>query len=379
MEGLPLRASVGADIGKPIYIFAGGGTGGHLYPGLAVAEELLRLRQDSRIVFACSGRDIDRRILAPSGHPFIPQPVKPLPPGPRGWIGFVRAWLASGLQARAVVRDLRPAAVLALGGFAAAPVVYRAGRGVPKALLNPDAVPGKANRRLAGKVEAIFTQFESTREHFRPDQRGKVQPAGCPVRPGLSAGDRAEAIESFGLLPDRKTLLVLGGSSGSANINHAMAALAADLRGSADTWQVLHLTGPADHARLCRAYEGLAVRVLAYCDRMDLAYAAADLAICRGGASTIAELAVSATPAVVVPYPHHRDQHQRLNAAEMVAAGAAVRVEDVCDAAANAAAIRDAVLPLMADPKRLAGMTHRAASVAKPGAAGKVAEWLATA
>ncbi|GAF72090.1 unnamed protein product, partial [marine sediment metagenome] len=130
-----------------LYIFAGGGTGGHLYPGLAVAEALRAKRPDAQVVFACSNRAIDRRILEATPYPYIPQPVRPLPARPWGWPAFLAAWVRSCALARRLMGDLCPAAVLGLGGFAAAPMICRASRvGVPTALLNPDAVPGKANR-----------------------------------------------------------------------------------------------------------------------------------------------------------------------------------------------------------------------------------------
>ena len=132
------------------YIFAGGGTGGHLYPGLAVADELRRVDEDAVVVFACSNRSIDRQILDSLDYPVVPQPVLPLPKSPLKFVSFLRAWKQSKALASTLLNDLKPHAVLGLGGFAAGPVVQEAAKkSVPTAMLNPDSIPGKANRFLA--------------------------------------------------------------------------------------------------------------------------------------------------------------------------------------------------------------------------------------
>ena len=364
---------------RSIYILAGGGTGGHLYPGLAVARQLLELADDALVVFACSDRAIDRRILQATGHCFVCQPVRPLPRRAREAPGFLRAWMGSKVLASRLVKDLKPKAILGLGGFAAAPVISAASESVRCGLLNPDAVPGKANRYLARRVAAIFTQFESTELSFRPSLRRAVRCVGCPVRGELVGADRMEAISSFGLRPDRKTLLVLGGSTGAASINEAIGALAEDLDAVAESWQLLHITGPGGKFDADQAYRKrrLGVRTIKYCDRMDLAYAAADLALCRGGASTIAELAATSTPALVMPYPHHRDLHQARNAAALVEAGAALCVDDARSLSVNLDTLRVNLLPLLSDPSRLAAMKSATGQLAKPDAAAQVARWLA--
>ncbi len=333
----------------PIYIFAGGGTGGHLYPGIAVAEELKRLRPEAQIVFACSDRDIDRRILDPLEYAIVPQPVRPLPRGVRGWFKFFTAYFSSMRQAGAMMADLRPAGVLGLGGFAAAPVIRAARRtGVRCGLLNPDAVPGMANRHLARSVNAIFTQFESTRECFA--RRGyKVRHVGCPVRPDLLNGDRGEAMKHFNLSPPRKTILILGGSLGAGAINAAFASVADELEQNADNWQVIHITGP-DAAGLPDGWpkgSAIGIRAIRYCDRMDLAYAAADIAVARAGASTVAELAATATPAVLMPYPNHRDRHQQLNAEALAATGAAEICPDTGRTESDAQNLKTILLKMM--------------------------------
>ena len=366
-----------------IYIFAGGGTGGHLCPGLAVAKEVTDLDGAAAIVFACSRRPIDRRILDPLPYAIVPQAVRPLPRAAGAIWPFLRAWSSSKAQAAQMIRDLRPAAVLGLGGFAAAPVVRAAAKaGVATALLNPDAVPGKANRYLAGRPDVIFTQFEATAEAFGHRVRDKVRCVGCPVRQALLTADRGQAEAHFDLLADRKTILVLGGSQGAETINAAVAVLATcdAMAELAEQWQILHITGPAkDYRPPNIGADRVAIRRLEYCQRMDLAYAAADLAVCRGGASTVAELAATATPAVILPYPHHADRQQWLNAAALAEAGGAVICEDARTTSLNVAALRSAMVPILQDGPRLAAMQAAARSAARPDAARQVANWLVNA
>lgn len=363
---------------RPTYILAGGGTGGHLYPGLAVAEALTQQQAEALVVFACSDRDIDARILAPRDWPFTPQPVQPFRTNVLKWPGFLRAWLASRRLADDLLTDLEPQAVLGLGGFAAAPVVRRAAsRGVRAALLNPDAIPGRANRYLAGRVDAIFTQFETTAEHYRPVDRAKVRSVGCPVRSDLARADVEAARARFGLSGDRRTLLVFGGSTLAHNLTKATMALADALEDFGDRWQVLMPAGElTEQALEVFRQRRINTRIMRYCERMDLAWAAADLAVCRGGAVTVAELAATGTPAVILPYPYHADRQQWLNAAPLVEAGSAVIVEDRCNTVANAEALRADLLALLGDEARLRQMRHAAQQRRDDGAAQAVARWL---
>jgi len=364
-------------VSEPIFIFAGGGTGGHVYPGLAVAGELVRLMPGSRIVFACSDRPIDRHILEPTPYAIVAQPVQPLPRSIAAAARFIRCYLASALQARQMLADLHPAAVLGLGGFAAAPIICRASRcGVRTAMLNPDAVPGKANRMLARRADAIFTAFASTADKFPAAVRARVRHVGCPVRREFMETDRQQALDHFGLRGDRKTLVVNGGSLGAASINQAVALLAGELGELGETWQVLLITGKDKAGASFEARGGLCVRVLDYCQRMDLAYAAADLSLGRAGAGTVAELSATATPAVLMPYPYHADQHQRLNAAELCQAGAAIIIDDAKTAETNAQRLRETLLPILRDPASLDRMRQAAKSIKGAQAAQSVARWL---
>ncbi|MBN1942293.1 MAG: UDP-N-acetylglucosamine--N-acetylmuramyl-(pentapeptide) pyrophosphoryl-undecaprenol N-acetylglucosamine transferase [Phycisphaerae bacterium] len=361
------------------YIFAGGGTGGHLYPGLAVAEALRTRQPDAKIIFACSSRDIDRTILDPTGYVSLPQPILPFPRRVTGLWAFWRAWRASLKLARECISREKPRAVLGLGGFAAGAMVRTAAsQGLPTALLNPDALPGRANAYLARRVDVIFTQFASTAACFAPPLQKKVRCVGCPVRAELTAGRRDEAVEYFHLDANKKTLLIFGGSTLATSVTDAVVALAKDLGALSKAWQVIFVVGAERQAEIEAKMQeaNIGGRVLAYCDRMDLAYAAADLALARGGAGTIAELTAAATPAVVMPYPHHKDRQQYHNAAELIERGAAKLVDDHCRADPNAQALRAELLPILQSPAVLEEMHRRAQIASKPTAARDVADWL---
>lgn len=350
-----------------------------MYPALAVAEQVLKACSDAAIVFACSNRPIDRRVLSGTDYAIVPQPIQPLPRRIRSVPGFLASWWKSGKLAGAMLRDLKPLAVLGTGGFAAAPIVKRASKlGIPVAMLNPDAVPGKANRYLAKYVDVVFTQFESTAAMFSPAISARARAVGCPIRSGFTRADRGQAVDYFSLDPNRKTLLVNGGSQGAATINEAVAMLADDLGEFADRWQLLHVTGLSQITEVADSDNARTIPsvVLDYCDRMDLAYAAADVALCRGGASTAAELTASGTPSVIMPYPYHADDHQRLNAAPLEDCGAALICKDAADGPENAAMLRDQLIGLLGDSDRLESMRESAVSMARPEASGDVAEWM---
>ncbi|MCD4823069.1 MAG: UDP-N-acetylglucosamine--N-acetylmuramyl-(pentapeptide) pyrophosphoryl-undecaprenol N-acetylglucosamine transferase [Phycisphaerae bacterium] len=366
-------------MGRDTYIFAGGGTGGHLCPGLAVAEELTNIDPQALVVFACSNRPIDRKILDSSDCAVVPQPVRPLYKNPLKLPGFLRAWRRSNALARNLIADLKPRAVLGLGGFAAGPMVNVAGRlGLPTAMLNPDAIPGKANRYLSRRVDKIFTQFECTSQYFVPEVQERIEVVGCPVRRHLCQGSRAEAMEYFGLLPERKVLLVFGGSTLAESITDSMIALAGDLDEFADDWQVLIAVGAKKIRETKQAFNARAIhaRVLEYFDRMDLAYAAADLAVCRGGAGTVAELVATGTAAVILPYPWHADRQQYYNTADLVQAGGAILVEDSGNGILNAESLRRDLLNILRDAETLQLMQDDVKTAHQYAAAKTVAKWL---
>ncbi len=202
---------------EPITIlFAGGGTGGHLYPGISVAQALCRLCPDVRPLFLCTTRPIDRTILESAGFEFLAQPIVPPVKTVSGLLKFWKSWRETKDLVKKVLRERRPAAVLGLGGYAAGVGVKAAAiRGVPAALLNQDVIPGKANQYLARYVSAICCQFDATRRYLPAGQHGKIRVTGCPIRSEIQAlPAREEAKARLGLEPALNTLVVTGASQG---------------------------------------------------------------------------------------------------------------------------------------------------------------------
>ncbi len=356
-------------------LLAGGGTGGHLYPGIAVAQALGEHAPHLRPLFLCTQREIDRVILEPTGFEFIPQPIVPPVRSISGLLRFWKSWRETKDLVRQVLRDRSPAAVLGMGGYAAGVAVRAAAaRKVPAALLNPDVIPGKANQFLMGQVQAVCCQFEATRAHVSSSNQSKIRITGCPIRAELrSLPPRDQAAVRLSLDPTLHTLVITGASLGARTINEAAIEM---FRGvTMNGWQVLHLSG-REHADSVRSgYRDLAVaaRVIDFTPDMSDVWAVADLAISRSGASSCAELTACGVPSVLLPYPFHRDMHQRLNANVLAEAGAAILIDDEKDARRNADKLRPAVESLLHDAPARQSMSEAARRLAIPDAADRVA------
>lgn len=360
--------------------FAGGGTGGHLYPGIAVAEALRESMPDVRPVFLCTTKSIDRVILEHTGFEFITQPILPLPKVTNvgGLLHFWRAWRETKDQVRQLLRERKPAAVLGLGGYAAGVAVKEAAnQGVPTAVLNPDVIPGKANQYLLKYVRAVCCQFEATANYVPKGDQAKLQFTGCPIRSDIrTPPTRESAAERLGLDPTLNTLVVTGASLGAKTVNDAAIEMfkGVTLRG----WQILHLSG-RDHADAVRAgYRELSIaaRILDFTPAMADVWAVASLAISRAGASSCAELTACGVPSILLPYPFHKDMHQRANAQVLADAGAAVLLDDEKDRRKTAEKLRPAVQSLLYDAGRRRKMSDAARKLGRPDAAGAVARVL---
>lgn len=260
-------------------LFAGGGTGGHLYPGIALAQSL-----EIRLLFLCTERAFDRTALEANGLPYR------ILPSPRLSASFpLKFGRACAIAVRTLL-EFRPDVVVGLGGYGSVPPIAAAiCLRIPFVLMEQNMLPGKANRALASLAARVFVQWEGTR------LPGRIVQAGSPLRPSLRRIERGEACRRLGLDPARPVVLVLGGSQGADALN----ALDLDI-------QTLRITGRGRMAR--------GTVVLEYLNEMEVAYSAADLAISRAGALAIAELAYFGIPTVLVPYPHAADDHQRANA-----------------------------------------------------------------
>ncbi|MGD9791714.1 MAG: glycosyltransferase [Phycisphaerales bacterium] len=329
----------------PRVVFAGGGTGGHIYPGLAIAEKLLECDPSVTsecLRFVCSTRDIDRAILsneklAGTAVDFTPLEARPFGLSPRRALAFAAHWRTSTTDASRLIAGAR--AVVALGGFVAAPVAWSARRArIPVIMVNLDAVAGLSSRFVARFATRVLTTADAG-----PPSWPRIPPI---VRTAAIAAANAQYCrKKLGLDPDRQTLFITGASLGARSINRGVVAMVEAHRDALADWQIIHQTGKDDEREVREAYERLGVRahVCALMREMGVAWGAADLAIGRSGAGIVAEVWANRVPAIFVPYPYHKDAHQARNPARLVEVGGAVLVTDLIEPGANAAALWTAV------------------------------------
>lgn len=357
-------------------LFAGGGTGGHLYPGISVAQALVKAWPEAKPVFLCTTRAIDRTILEPTGFEFITQPIQPPVRSIGGLLSFWKSWRDTREQIKQLIRDRRPAGVLGLGGYAAGPAVkWCSEKKIPAAILNPDVIPGKANHYLLKYVKHVCCQFEATRDCLPGAHHAKMVVTGCPIRSDLRPLPlRAEAARRLGIDPNLSTLTITGASQGAQTVNEAVLESIKSLK--LQGWNLLHLAGK-DHAQSVRAeYRDLGVQaiVIDFTSAMNDVWAVTDLTVCRSGASTCAELTALGIPAIFMPYPFHKDMHQRANAKVLVDAGAALMLDDQKHRTKNAALLQPLLTRLLSDANLRRTMSEKAKSIAKPDASERVAE-----
>jgi len=352
-------------------LIAGGGTGGHLYPGIALARELQRRDPSAHVSFVGTAQGIEARVVPREKFALDLIRVSGLKGKSRleRSIGFSLLPLAA-IDAWRVVAKQRPDVVVGVGGFASGPVVAIAALvGYPTMLLEQNALPGITNRLLAHVVRAAAVNFEAALAYF--PRTGFV--AGNPVRPEFFPAQNEEANDRFTQPHDAARVLIFGGSQGAHAINVAMVEAAARLAASGIRLAITHQTGERDLDLVRAAYEraGLAARVEAFIFQIDGEMKAADVVICRAGATTLAELAASATPAILVPLPTATDDHQRKNAEVVEKAGGAIVIDE---RNLSGDAVAGLLKELMTDRNRLAGMSAAARTLARPDAAERIAD-----
>ena len=354
-------------------VLAGGGTAGHVEPAMAVADALSALDPQVRITALGTARGLETRLVPERGyHLELITPV-PLPRKLTGDLARLptRVWRAVR-ETRAVLDAVDANVVIGFGGYVALPA-YLAARGIPRLRRRIPVVIHEANAR-AGLANRVGVRSADRVLSAVPDSglRG-AEVVGVPVRAAITALDRAalraEARNHFGFADDARVLLVFGGSQGAVSLNRAVSGAAAEL--AAAGVSVLHAHGPRNTLELPTPEPGDAPYVaVPYLDRMDLAYSAADLVICRSGAMTVAEVSAVGLPAIYVPLPIGNGE-QRLNALPVVNAGGGVVV---ADADLTPGLVAQQVIGLLTDPPRLAAMTAAAARVGHPNAARQVAQ-----
>jgi UDP-N-acetylglucosamine--N-acetylmuramyl-(pentapeptide) pyrophosphoryl-undecaprenol N-acetylglucosamine transferase len=354
-------------------LIAGGGTGGHLYPGIAVARELTRRVPDAQVVFVGTNAGIEARVVPREG--FALEVIrsaglkgKSLPSLARG----LALLPVSAADAWRVITRRRPAVVIGVGGYSSGPVVLLAAlRGIPTLLMEQNAIPGLTNRLLASVVDAAAVTFQETVRFFG----SKAIVAGNPVRPEFFRNEEAHGDDIPP--PGAARVLVFGGSQGAHAINVAMVEAAARLAAGIPRVAITHQTGERDLEMVRDGYRraGLEARVEPFLFAMEREMKAADLVVCRAGATTVAELAAIGRPSILVPLPTATDDHQRRNALALVKEGAALMIEQRDLSGGRLAA---AALTLAADAARRRDMGGAARRLARPDAARVIVERVLT-
>ncbi|MBS0660499.1 MAG: UDP-N-acetylglucosamine--N-acetylmuramyl-(pentapeptide) pyrophosphoryl-undecaprenol N-acetylglucosamine transferase [Verrucomicrobia bacterium] len=358
-------------------VIACGGTGGHLFPGIAVGEVLRARGHEVMLIIsekaidktATAGRERDFRIVTQAAVG-LPSPLL----SPR-LLRFLTGALHSVQASRALFREFQPAAVLGMGGFTSTgPILAARTQRLPCFVHESNAIPGKANRLNARLTGLALLGLADCARHFEPKVRTLV--TGTPVRASLCAPvDRAAALTRFGFSeagPEVKTLLVMGGSQGARGVNEALLAALPALRHEAPRLRLIHQTGTPENERFqaAAAEAGIPAYVAAFLDQMQDAYALADLAICRSGAASLTEVAHFGLPSILIPYPHAAEDHQTLNANVFVQAGAAHLLKE----SGSTDYLAPLVLELLRTPARLAALKAGALSLDRPAAAEAVAD-----
>lgn len=347
------------------FLIAAGGTGGHLFPGIAVADELRRRDPGCGVVFVGTPRGLESRLVPRAGYELELLPILPL--NGVGLVGALRGLLAlpaALVRAAALVRRRRPAAVLGIGGYAGGPVALVASLlGVRTVILEPNAKPGFTNRVLRPFADAAACAYAETQGYY--GRKGVL--TGNPVRGGFAALPRKAR-------GGPAVLLAFGGSQGSRVLNDALVAALPRLPGP-DRLRIVHQTGTALRDAVAAAYAkaGREAEVVAFLDDMEARFAAADFVLSRSGATTCAELCAAGKAAILVPFAKAADDHQRVNAAALQRAGAALLLEERDLTGETLAA---AVAGLVDDPARVLSMELKARALGRPDAAARVADLL---
>jgi UDP-N-acetylglucosamine--N-acetylmuramyl-(pentapeptide) pyrophosphoryl-undecaprenol N-acetylglucosamine transferase len=379
-------------------VLSGGGTGGHLFPGLAVADQLSAMIPRVRITFCGSGKPFERQAVANAGFEYFSLPSRPLPQAASEAVSFVVENLAGYLAARRFLREEHVSAVVGLGGYVSVPMARAATRrDVPLVLLEQNAVAGRATRWLARRASLVCTTFAETVAELRGSCPVRV--TGNPIRPGfdhnvqvtlstisvgstpglpVSPSPRLPISRSPGLrrlLPPRQ-LLVLGGSGGARSLNENVPRALYKVRRQLADWYIVHQSGQADVESTKTLYRkfDLPATVVPFIDDMPAVLRTSDLAVCRAGGTTLAELSAAGVPSVLLPYPHAADDHQLANARAFSAGGGCVTIDEreISDRLDDRLA--DMLCFLLANEELRQRMSAAMYQLARPTAARDVAE-----
>lgn len=350
-------------------LIAGGGTGGHLFPGIALAQELASRGQNHRILFVGTSKGLEVRHVPRAGFDLKLIESRQLKgKGIMGWISGLFHIPRAMWQSRRILREFRPDVVVGVGGYASGPLVLTAWlKTIPSMILEQNALPGLTNRILGKLVKRVVVAFPETVKRFSPR---KVLLLGNPIRRDL--------MENFLRSNEPKSgihLLVLGGSQGAHSLNMILPEAVSLLAKRIPDLHVVHQTGARDEDAVIALYSSMSldgqVQVVSFIEDMAQAYRLADLVLSRAGATSVTELALCKKPSVLIPFPFAADNHQEINARALVDAGAAVMIRE---SELDVAVLVDQVASILSDTERKIAMEDAAGKVGRPEAARDVAE-----
>lgn len=370
---------------SPIIVMSGGGTGGHIYPAIGIAQALKRLDENVDIVFIGGEGRLESTLVPQHGFRFLPISVAGFPRRlTLQWFPVI--WkVCRGLnQSLRYMKQLKPDIVIGTGGYVSGPVLFAGAlRKIPIAIQEQNASVGLTNGILARWAKAVYLALEPVKAHLKVASTGIVEVTGNPIRPAISAAPRREATYSkFGLSPNRKTVFVMGGSQGAHAINEAMAAALPQLVAFADRLQVVHQTGAADAEGVQAAYQdqqtlsansekNLLYRVQPFFDAVEEVYSIADVMVCRAGGMTVSEVTACGIPAIFIPLPAQTGNNQVLNAQTIANAGAAVVLEQHI---LTADALVEHLIRLTTNEKMYQQMVYKSQAIGKPRASDDIAK-----
>jgi UDP-N-acetylglucosamine--N-acetylmuramyl-(pentapeptide) pyrophosphoryl-undecaprenol N-acetylglucosamine transferase len=361
-------------------LIAGGGTGGHIYPGIAIARYLSVMDKEAEIVFVGTKTGMEADIVAREGFSF--KAIKA-----QGWSRKVSFKTASMIlnnslgvvQSLQIIKRFKPQVVLGTGGYVAAPLVFSAALlKIPVVLHEQNAVPGIANRLLSRWATKIALSFPESAKHFPSTVEQEV--TGNPVRQAILDGDRNIGLKNLRLNTGKKTVLVFGGSRGARSINNAIIE-GAERLAQTPNLQLIHLTGREEYESVLNQLTNKGIEldlsgnivIKPYLYEMADALAAADLVICRAGATTLAELTAIGRASILIPYPYATDNHQEKNARSLENAGAAYVIRDK---ELTGKVLTDLIIKLISDTDSLKRMAENSRKLGKPDAAARIAKCL---
>ncbi|OGP91175.1 MAG: undecaprenyldiphospho-muramoylpentapeptide beta-N-acetylglucosaminyltransferase [Deltaproteobacteria bacterium RBG_19FT_COMBO_43_11] len=348
-------------------VIAGGGTGGHLFPGIAIAEQFLKKDDKAQVIFIGTKKGIEYKLLDKLGYELRTIDIEGLKG--RGLIALAKSFYQvpqSMWQSRRILKQFSPHLVIGVGGYASGPAVLTAHfMGIPTAIAEQNAVPGVTNRILGKFVNKIFVTYAKTATLFEPN---KVMLSGNPVRAAFIAGKELDKEKK-----DFWQLLIFGGSQGAAAINKAIIDMLPWLQKTKNKIHVVHQTGARQMEKVRQVYKGSGIkaRVLPFIVDMAGAYKSADLIICRAGATSLAEITASGKAAILIPYPWAANDHQTKNAQAMAEAGAAVMIRE---SELSGCKLFEVIESLLYDEQKLKKMEKKSAKLGNINAAAKIVD-----